>query len=531
MKSRDPISALVRPSPRSRSTSTSRRVSCSAARGPDRGFRPRERISAAASSASRRAPRASSSENDRAATSVASAAPAAASTRARREARACRVDAQPEGGKLVDRVAQAWRGIVVCSRGGDGAAREDRHRHHPISAGSLRDLFELEAARSALGEVSGCQPRFHQPREQRSGEQARATDVPDACLEDSGGRVRLSPCEAKRHRRLGRRGIVLEPVEELGGLLEAALDDPQLREPCRRVDAAQPVARCRSGPGAPPRARAPPRRRVRPPRAPRRSTSCRTQAVGGGRTSARTTPSRWSIRPAARRRPRARRREAACSTRPQTSRARPAPRSWPPPSPRRGTSFPRPRVRPIPPRARARRELGARDRHRAPAPRRPVPSGRRRRPRGARSNAPRARDRASPRPSQARRSPGAARRARTSHSPRPGCPRRLRTRVRATARSGPRDAAHPRAESLRTPAHAAQPLRAGHAATTALGRGRRAPRDRPRPRRPPRARGALRPSRPRRERSVRRRDDPRQAPQTCCDSDMLLRHARVRAAA
>ena len=199
MNSRSAISRFERPSASSRSTSFSRRVRSSLALGPARPFAPSERMSAAAASASRRAPSASSSVRACRAASTATSGDVTDSERASsRRVRA----ASSRAPSAANRFTPSSSISAASSRPSASAMRPRAavcERLNPVAALRRRDLVERRRGGHGGIEVPLKQPRLDELRQQRRGKQARPADLVEPVGQECRSGGRLASLDTKRH--------------------------------------------------------------------------------------------------------------------------------------------------------------------------------------------------------------------------------------------------------------------------------------------------------------------------------------------
>src|SRR5581483_7169162 len=211
-------------------------------RGPARPLAPRLRRSAAAASASRLAPIASSSPWARRARSTA----IGGSDRARLRASSSRARAASSG-----RPAPANASTARSSKAGaDGSPVASNTRPRASAASASTRLRRVAAAIAsscaAASPAASIAPDASRASTRRASSGTASTFDPliwasrrSASVAAASGSAR----EAEVHRRVDRLGLVREVGEQPGGLVEASLQDSDLREPRGRMNAAGTLPR------------------------------------------------------------------------------------------------------------------------------------------------------------------------------------------------------------------------------------------------------------------------------------------------
>ena len=246
MNRRAAISAFVRPSPSSASTSRSRLLSRPRPLGPVRPATPRSRRKAAAASASRGAPRRSNSAS--AVLRLADARPRAATASSAR-ASSNRARAASSGRLLGGERGHGRAEDAARAAGSPSAA------HHPTAreaAPSPRawgattgaaTASSLAAVASAPSMSSWASWTSTEQVQEGGGEHVVVADRVQPAMQDGRRHRGLASRQVERGQRVGRLRELLEPGEELFGLLEPPLRHPELGELGGRVDAPRPEVR------------------------------------------------------------------------------------------------------------------------------------------------------------------------------------------------------------------------------------------------------------------------------------------------
>jgi hypothetical protein len=106
------------------------------------------------------------------------------------------------------------------------------------------DLLERRGRCCSSVEKTLEQPRLDELREKRRGEQASPPKLVEPARQERRRGSGLTAGDAYGDTGLQGFGLRLEAVEQLLGLVEAALEHPNLRQASRRRDAARALAYC-----------------------------------------------------------------------------------------------------------------------------------------------------------------------------------------------------------------------------------------------------------------------------------------------